>query len=27
MTDADLERDAALVTGDLALLKRLLEGD
>ena len=26
MTDADLERDAALVTGDLALLKRLLEG-
>lgn len=25
MTDAELERDAALVTGDLALLKQLLE--
>jgi uncharacterized protein YndB with AHSA1/START domain len=26
MTDADLERDAALVTADLALLKQVLEG-
>jgi uncharacterized protein YndB with AHSA1/START domain len=26
MTDADLERDAALVTADLALLKQVVEG-
>lgn len=27
MTDAELERDTALVTADLALLKRVLEGE
>jgi hypothetical protein len=26
MTDAEFERDTALVTGDLALLKKVLEG-
>jgi hypothetical protein len=26
MTDAEFERDTALVTGDLALLKEVLEG-